>query len=90
MTTDTEKVREVYRILVEECSAPEDDYAFDHHWPDCNEWRFIGNQGFGGKVWAGGHSAAPYVTCYPEDDNAERKAARDRANARLAALGGVR
>lgn len=76
----------IYQILVEECGAPSGPrhfYAFDAVFPDCGEYRFIGNQGFGGKVWAGGYCGPSYVTCYPEDDNPERKAARDRANARI-------
>jgi hypothetical protein len=74
----------VYRVLVEECDAPTDDMGFGSHWPECREWRFQGNQGFGGKVWWDGRRA--YVTCYQEDDNPQRKAARDAANVRLAAL----
>lgn len=84
MSIDT---RAVYRILVEECGAnPEeyDDYGFPRLWPECREWRFIGNQGFGGKIW---HDAGKvYVTCYSEDDNPMRKAAREAANRRLAEL----
>jgi hypothetical protein len=80
---------EVYKILVEECGAPPrqyDDFGFAYHWPDCGEWRFQGNQGFGGKVYAGYRDTPAYVQCYQEDDNPERKAARERANARLAQL----
>lgn len=53
------------------------------NFPECGEYRFQGNQGFGGKVWAGSRREAPYVTCYTEDDTPERKATRERANTLL-------
>jgi hypothetical protein len=75
----------VYRVLVEDCAASADERdGFTRLWPDCVEWRFRGNQGQGGKVWFVHDSV--YVTCYSEDDNAERAAARARANSRLAEL----
>jgi hypothetical protein len=84
----SEFAEDVYAILVEEVDAdPRHESSFLAHWPECREYRFIGNQGFGGKVWAAGTvSQVPYVTCYPEDDNPVRKAARDRANSKLVEL----
>jgi hypothetical protein len=52
---------------------------------DCQEYRFQGSLGFGGKCYRGGN--APRVYCYPEDLTAERSAAILRVNAALAALG---
>ena len=81
--------RKVYDILVEECGASErqyKDFGFAQHWPDCNEWRFVGNQGFGGKIWSYSKYAPPFVSCYGEQDTPERKAARERANDRLTLL----
>lgn len=77
----------VYDVLVEECGADESDrerVAFARHWPECREYRFIGNLGFGGKVWWNARRC--YVTCYPEDESPHRREHMDRANARLAAL----
>ena len=80
----------IYDILVEECKAPEslrDNFLY--HFPECIEYRFQGNQGFGGKVWQNYYSwdrrNAVYVTAYPEDRFAD-KDARDRANERLKAF----
>lgn len=82
---------DVYQILIEECGADPSIWVinnFPELWPKCKEYRFIGNQGFGGKIWSPGTMDRNHamVTCYSEDDNPERKAARDRANERLTAL----
>jgi hypothetical protein len=83
MTTFAEQV---YQVLVEECDAqPDEITGFLLHWPDSVEYRFIGNQGFGGKVWYSRFNGV-YVTNYPETDTPERQAARERANARLREL----
>lgn len=87
----------VYRILAEECDAPvrehddygDEDLGFARHWNSTDqrnprEWRFQGNQGFGGKVHWDGRKV--YVTCYPEHDNPERSASRAKANGRLAQM----
>lgn len=82
----TDEQRRVWRILHEECGAREeipDDFIY--HWP-CDEYRFQGALGFGGKVWqARGRYQPLRVTCYEENATPERKAAIERANARLAA-----
>lgn len=50
------------------------------------EFRLNGNLGFGGKLRVYYGWPAPYVDCYPEDDNLDRSAAIEHANARLAVL----
>lgn len=86
----------IYDILVEEAGADPGEYttlAFPHHWPECREWRFKGDLGFGGKIWArriygknGEAAYHVYVTCYPEDKTSEREAIIQKTNARLAEL----
>jgi hypothetical protein len=77
----------VWLVLVEECGAAPDDWpSFALAWPRCEEYRFIGTLGFGGKVWAGLVDGAPFVSCYREDETPERLATIARANERLAAL----
>lgn len=51
------------------------------------EWRFMGALGFGGKFRVNYYNKPhPYVDCYSEHMNEERRAMIDRANARLADL----
>ena len=58
--------------------------------PRCDEYRFIGALGFGGKFRNNGnHANTPHVDCYPEDLTAERREMIDRANRRLAELFGA-
>jgi len=75
---------EVWRILVEECGADEDDLYFVDGAGNFREWRFQGALGFGGKIWH--MNGDLYVNCYPEDRNAERDMMVERANARLAKI----
>lgn len=77
----------VYKILAEEAGAYDDDdslRSFEYHWPECGEYRFQGNLGFGGKVWA--NRGSVYVTCYPEDSNRDRETIIRACNTRLEAL----
>ena len=75
----------VWDVLVSEAGARPDQFAeFNHHWPQCREFRFMGSLGFGGKVWA--NDGRVYVNCYPEDANPERRATMERTNALLAQL----
>ena len=80
----------IYDILVEECNAPEslrDNFLY--HFPECREYRFQGNQGFGGKVWFAyynGKQDSVFVSCYPEDEKFVDNEARVRANNRLKEL----
>lgn len=45
----------------------------------CNEWRFSGHLGFGGKYW----SQRNDVTCYQEDMTEERRILIDKTNEKL-------
>lgn len=84
---------QVYDVLVEIAGAPESGREqFVQHFPT-REWRFMGLLGFGGKVWVHGFgtrfiSPAIYVTCYPEEMNAERQEIIELTNARLLVLTG--
>lgn len=80
--------RQVYGILVEECGAPGNDlnaffqaYTAGGHARTPTEWRFSGALGFGGKFWS-----SWTVSCYPEDENVERRRLILNANLRLAEL----
>lgn len=69
-----EQANKVYDVLEEFTGAnPDwrDDFVYNHTEADymCNEWRFCGNLGFGGKYW----SQTNDVTCYPEDMDIERE-----------------
>ncbi len=78
--------RAIWDVLVTECGADPRAWGdFWHHFPQCREYRFQGSLGFGGKVWST-HGSRVDVTCYPEDETRERRAAIDRANVALAEL----
>ena len=87
-----EQANRVYDILVTECGASErmrEEFVNYHltkpwYWP--TEWRFQGNLGFGGKFW--NEHNGWRVSCYQEDETAERRAAMTTADLRLAALRG--
>lgn len=66
------QVELVYDVLCTEAGASIALSDFKAHWPACNEFRFMGTLGFGGKVWSGRGTRPPYVTCYPEDRTPER------------------
>ena len=73
-------------ILTEECGANYDDFTMLQQFV-CGEWdefRFQGDLGFGGKMYAKRDSA--YVSCYPEDSTPERRVMIERANTRLTRL----
>jgi hypothetical protein len=75
----------VWQILVEECGAdPELLEDFASSWP-CDEYRFVGYLGFGGKVRSHslmGHDNV-WVDYYPEDKTPERDEMVKLANKRL-------
>lgn len=88
-TAPTLDLEAIYDVLVEECGAHDDAghverAMFAHHFPECIEYRFQGDLGRGGKVWA--NNGDLYVTCYPEDETSERLTMIEQANARLAPL----
>jgi hypothetical protein len=78
----------VYDLLVRECGADPDGHpAFVRYVTDANkyghEWRFCGSFGFGGKFY-NANGGEWWVAYYPEDETEERRAVRDRVNAKLA------
>lgn len=72
-----------YHILVKYAGAPDD--AMDRrafavaHRNGCEEYRFMGRLGFGGKY----RSKTNTVDCYPEDMTPERRTIIDATNAAL-------
>ncbi len=82
----TALVHAVYDVLVDEAGASEtwrQDFVHAHTVrPTCQEYRFQGVLGFGGKFWPSNWT----VTCYPEDETPERLAVIARVNASLAEL----
>lgn len=84
-----QKLGEIWGILVREAGAdPEGFSQFlavatePNRLKRCLEYRFIGLLGFGGKVWL--HNGPfPYVNCYREDENPERRRIIDKTNEAL-------
>lgn len=80
-----EQANAVYNILVQHAGASEwrrDEFVFMHANGRCDEYRFTGTLGFGGKFWRQQWD----VTCYQEDVTPQRQKAIDETNAALAAL----
>lgn len=82
-----EKANNVYDILVNIGDASErerESFIYHHTNEDdvCNEWRFQGKLGFGGKYRESKNS----VDCYREDLNPEREKIIEKINQELAAL----
>jgi hypothetical protein len=81
-----DQAKAVYQILVDECGArAEDPYEFVLEFTSdspCNEWRFQGSLGFGGKF----RYPKMSVDCYTEDETKERNLAIQKANTRLEEL----
>lgn len=76
---------QVWAVLNEECGAAATmPHEFTHHWPKCVEYRFQGDLGFGGKVYAQGNRL--WVSCYGENRTTARDSMIEKANSRLAAL----
>jgi hypothetical protein len=64
-----ERASLIYNLLVDIGKAPENErydfiYAHSVNKEGCEEWRFQGNMGFGGKYWSDRNE----VTYYPEDE----------------------
>jgi len=79
----------IYDILIEECKASSEDYMRDmflHSFPECEEYRFQGNLGFGGKIWWRDYDKRMDVTCYREDETPERLEIIQRVNKKLKEL----
>lgn len=85
MKITKEKAEKVYDILVELGSADKNDkdnFIYNHTKYACNEWRFCGKLGFGGKY----RSEYNKVTCYPEDETSQRKELINKINERLSQI----
>ena len=91
-----DQAKKVLQILKEECGYRCDPYngegfiraitTVGNEHP-CEEYRFIGALGFGGKFRNNGNRAnTPYVDCYPENETPDRKTMIEAANMRLALL----
>jgi hypothetical protein len=92
-----EEAAATYDILVRHAGARDDEMArhsFVYHVASCEhptmEYRFGGHLGWGGKFRNNGnHDNTPYVDCYSEHLNPERKAVILATNAMLAELFGA-
>jgi hypothetical protein len=78
---------EVYSILVEKAGALEEertDFMFHHdrEKSPCEEWRFRGKLGFGGKYY----SRSNTVSCYSEDLTPDRQKVIAETNEALSGL----
>jgi hypothetical protein len=84
---DRETLNKIWDILVEVCGADEggrDQFlALQTSDNAAREFRFIGDLGFGGKVWFSGAGNVERVSCYPEDSNLAREAMIEKANEAL-------
>lgn len=83
---DINTAKRIWNILVKHCDAKIDSDSFINLAVNgkLTEFRFIGNLGFGGKIWNNRYSF--YVTCYPEDETPVRLAAIKCANEELSKL----
>jgi len=87
MKINSENLNKVYTILVNIGGAREGNreaFFFDHldkEYP-CEEWRFCGHLGFGGKY----RSRSNTVDCYNEDATALRKQIMQDVNRALAGI----
>jgi hypothetical protein len=80
---------QVYDILVE-IGAPENmrkAFVWTQTHEDCNEWRFEGKLGFGGKFWnEWSYIEEKFkwrVSCYSEDETPEREKLINETNQKL-------
>jgi hypothetical protein len=79
-----EKMNKVYDLLVNMGGAYEPDrYSFIYHHTEskykCEEWRFSGKFGFGGKYRVGYNR----IDYYKEDETQERNRLKDELNIKL-------
>ena len=74
----------IFDVLVKEAGAPEqlrDDFVYHHARCEdrCDEFRFVGSLGWGGKYRSGTNS----VSCYSEDETPSRRLVIEKTNAAL-------
>lgn len=82
---NTKTIDAIWDVLVSNCGARESERQdFLHHWPRCIEYRFVGRLGFGGKIWW--NNGEVYVSCYREDETAERRELIEQTNDKLKVL----
>ena len=83
------KLHFVYNILVSTCEAsPLGRFDFLQHFPKCQEYRFQGALGFGGKIYAKSDGSM-YVSCYAEDVTPTITKMMTSANKKLTTLLGL-
>ena len=87
MVLNEQQALSVWKILVEECGAADDDWDRDMFVQSASEeqrrrleYRFCGDLGFGGKIYL---DDPPRVSCYPEDSTPDRQQMIEMANKRL-------
>ena len=82
---DRKRLNKIWDILVKMCGANEemrkDFLALQTSDHPAREFRFMGNLGFGGKVWF--NNDRVYVNFYREDHTPEREAMAEKANEAL-------
>src|SRR4051812_42949120 len=74
----------IWQVLKDEVGARGHEHFVRVLGDGCQEFRFQGGLGFGGKFWNANNRW--YITCYREDEDSERLEAIRRADARLAEL----
>ncbi len=87
MKITTTRANKIYDLLVSIGGAWESDRdSFIYHHCDvkdgCDEWRFAGKLGFGGKYRSGYNR----VDCYKEDETPERKKITNELNEALSKI----
>jgi len=89
MKLSKEFAGKVYDVLIKEAGASNEwDKESDkesfiyHHEKDCDEWRFCGKLGFGGKYWSNSNT----VDCYLEDLTPERELIIKQTNLELSKI----
>lgn len=89
---DQTTAQQVYDLLIEHCGAHPDDkgqFVQAHVRSHVEEFRFMGDLGFGGKFWRDPdpqHGERWRVTCYREDETPERVKAIEDTNGALSLL----
>jgi hypothetical protein len=77
------KVFDLLQLVGGAHASLREDFLFHHLKEDCHEFRFQGRLGFGGKYY----SRENRVSCYSEDETADRVRLIAFLNAELAELG---
>jgi hypothetical protein len=90
MKLTSEIANKIYDILVKETGALEfgrERFVYTQTHEDCEEYRFQGSLGFGGKFWNDSFYINIWsVSYYPEDENKKRLKIIKRTNKKLEEL----